>query len=60
MTDNATVRYRLFLLKETVVVALTIIAIRLHLVTVSLEERYKLKQRRDNIRTQIEKIRSNA
>lgn len=56
MTDAATVRYRLSILREVIVVTLIIIALRMHIITVSIEERYALKQRQNRIRGQIAEI----
>lgn len=60
MTDISTVRYRLSILREVITITLIIIALRAHLITVSIEERYALKQRQDRIREQIAEIRNEA
>lgn len=57
MTDAATVRYRLSILREVIVVTLIIIALRMHIITVSIEERYALKRRQNRIRERIAELR---
>lgn len=56
MTDTSTVRYRLSILMEAIVITLTLIALRMHIITITCDERYELAQRRDRIREQIAEI----
>lgn len=53
MTDKAEVSYRLSLLKETIILSLTLLALRLHLITVTCDERYELIRRTKIIREHI-------
>lgn len=57
MTDISTVRHRLWILREAIVITLILIALRAHLITITCDERYELAQRRDRIREQIAEIR---
>ena len=50
MTD---VKYRIWLLRETIAITLTLIALRLHLITITCDERYELVQRRNRVRELI-------
>lgn len=48
-----TVHHRIWLLRETIALTLTLIALRLHLITITCDERYELVQRRNRVREQI-------
>ena len=50
MTD---VKYRIWLLRETIALTLTLIALRLHLITITCDERYELVQRKNKVRELI-------
>ena len=56
MTDKAEVQYRLSLLKETILVSLKLLALKLHLTTVTLEERYELIERAKKVRSLIAEL----
>jgi hypothetical protein len=57
MTD---VKYRIWLLRETIAITLTLIALRLHLITITCDERYELVQRRNRVREQIAQIKEES
>ena len=57
MTD---VKYRIWLLRETIALTLTLIALRLHLITITCDERYELVQRKNRVREQIAKIKEES
>ena len=57
MTD---VKYRIWLLRETIALTLTLIALRLHLITITCDERYELVQRKNKVREQIAKIKEES
>jgi len=57
MTD---VKYRIWLLRETIALTLTLIALRLHLITITCDERYELVQRKNRVRELIAQIKEES
>lgn len=51
---------RIWLLKETIALTLTLIALRLHLITITCDERYELVQRKNKVRELIAKIKEES
>ena len=54
------VHHRIWLLRETIAIALTAIALRLHLITVTCDERYELVQRKNRVRELIAKTKEES
>ena len=54
------VRHHIWLLRETIALTLTLIALRLHLITITCDERYELVQRRNRVREQIAQIKEES
>ena len=57
MTD---VKYRIWLLRETIALTLTLIALRLHLITITCDERYELVQRKNRVSELIAQIKEES
>ena len=57
MTD---IHRRLWLLRETIALTLTAIALRLHLITITCDERYELVQRKNRVREQIAQLKEES
>jgi hypothetical protein len=57
MTD---IHHRIWLLRETIALILTGIALRLHLITIACDERYELVQRKNRVRELIAQIKEES